>query len=444
MFTVFDEIHHASEDNEWGSASERLARCSTKILGMTGTPFRGDRRKISFVSYDDKGCAKADFEYAYRDAVNENVCRPVQFMTDDGIAEFIMYQEQEKVRLSEAITDDHVRGASGTIFRSDSNWMKAFIERADASIDEYRNIDADAGGLIVCRPGIDEERDERYLRQIAKLVKDVTGENPEVVSHEDPDANAKIEKFRTSTQRWICAVRKISEGVDIKRLRVLVMATRPTTELLFRQLVGRIVRVKNPQSNNPEKREYATAYIAKFPQLKEWAEKLAEEAEAGLAEKPKERKPSDDPDPTSSMFTALGSTHEKGGAISDYGDQFTAAEINAAEKDKNGDPQLLDIPITKLAYLRRKFGMIANDEQTSNDPLQIEKKRIRDEINKTARRLAIKRSPDNPDYRIVWRDLHKHTGARNIDDLMDNHSIDVMRQALHLIHGWLGGKDAVA
>ncbi len=34
----------------------------------------------------------------------------------------------------------------------------------------------------------------------------------------------------------------ISEGVDIRRLRILVYATNIVTELAFRQITGRIVR----------------------------------------------------------------------------------------------------------------------------------------------------------------------------------------------------------
>jgi superfamily II DNA or RNA helicase len=440
IFSVFDEIHHITEDNVWGAAAERLARCSTKILGMTGTPFRGDGRRISFVEYDKDGCARPDFKYSYRAAVKERVCRPVEFMTDDGTAEFIRYQEEEKqtVRLSEASTDSDVRGASNTIFRADSNWLRAVIERAEVSVDEYRTTDADAGCLIVCRAGTDDG-DERYLRQVAGLVKDVTGEIPEIISYEDPDANAKIERFRKGKQRFICAVRKISEGVDIKRLRVLVMATRPTTELLFRQLVGRVVRVQNKK-----KKEYATAYIAKFPQLQEWAANLSEEAKQGLYDREMGDRDIATGERQESSFVALNSTHENGGAVSDYGEEFTAAEIDAAERDKSGDSQLFDIPVTKLAYLRRKFGIVADPGEVPSEPLQIQKKKIRTDINKAARRLAIRRSYEHPDFKRIWIDIHKHTGADNIDDLMDNYSIDVMRQVLQLVHGWLGGEDVAA
>jgi superfamily II DNA or RNA helicase len=440
LFVVFDEIHHATEVNVWGNAAERLATRSAKVLAMTGTPFRGDGRKISFVRYNNNGVAEADAKYRYRDAVTDKVCRPVQFMTDDGIAEFIRNQEESTVRLSEATDDFDLSDASRVIFSGDSRWLEAVVERADATLDDYRTWDADAGGLVICRPGADEN-DDKHLKRVAALVKKVTGEIPEVIHHDDPDANAKIEKFRSGTQRWICAVRKISEGVDIKRLRVCVIANRPTTELLFRQIVGRVIRVDNKSRPGD-----ATVYIAKFPQLCEWAATLEDEASAGLAEikepKPRDGAP-DDPFPESN-FVAVGSTHEDGGAISDFGDEFTAAEINAAEREKREDPQLRDIPITKIAYLRRRWGVAVEETQTADEPLHIQKKQLRDDINKAVRRLAIRRNPDQPDYKGIWLALHKHTGARGIDDLMDNHSIDVMRQVLQLVNQWTSGKHVAA
>jgi hypothetical protein len=63
-----------------------------------------------------------------------------------------------------------------------------------------------------------------------------------VATSDDPDASDKIAGFALSDQPWIVAVRMVSEGVDIPRLRIAVFATMTTTELFFRQAVGRIVR----------------------------------------------------------------------------------------------------------------------------------------------------------------------------------------------------------
>jgi len=434
LFVVFDEIHHASEENVWGAASESAGRCAKSILAMTGTPFRGDGRRISFVRYDANDVAVGHHRYGYRQAVADKVCRPVVFMTDDGVARYILAEAEREVVISEA-TSKEEGPAAGAIFARESDWLRQVLAKADAKLDEYRQYDADAGGLIVCRPG-GNASDDRHLHQIAKVVRDVTGEQPEVITHDDPDANAKIDRFRNSTARWLCSVRKVSEGVDIKRLRVQVLASRPSTELLFRQLVGRIVRADDPVRVGD-----ATVFLAKFPQMREWAERIADEAKAGLddAEKRKSREAGerqDDKEP--SGYQAIGASHKDGGAISEFGEAYAPDEVSAAEQLKRGDPELIEVPVVKIAHLMRKLGIKPTPSMAAGQPLHTEKQQMRGALSRKARQLAIKVDPDNPDFAGVWKRLHRHLGVKSLDDLMDNHSIDVMRQAEGLLSRWMG------
>ena len=63
------------------------------------------------------------------------------------------------------------------------------------------------------------------------------------MTSDDPAASSRIAALRRRRATpWIVAVRMVSEGVDIPRLRVGVYATTTTTELFFRQAVGRFVR----------------------------------------------------------------------------------------------------------------------------------------------------------------------------------------------------------
>jgi superfamily II DNA or RNA helicase len=424
LFFVPDELHHASEDNDWGTSTEQCGRCAVRILGMTGTCFRGDRRRITFVNYDPKGKAIADHTYSYREAVRDRVCRKLDFITDDSMTQFMLDQENHEVRVSEATKQEDVRGATNTVYRTDHDFLPRVLQKADDCLDQYRAWDRDAGGLIICRAGKDEN-DNRYLNHVADLVEKTFGERPEVIAYDDPDANAKIERFRNSDRRWICAVRKIAEGVDIKRLRVLLMAARPTTELLFRQLAGRVGRVDDPKRPGD-----ATILLAKFPQLVQWAERIAQEADAGL----KERTDREGNGPgTPHDFTSLAASHEEGGAVSDYGDRYSADEIHAAERLRGGDAELADISVTTLAYVQRKLGIIPEPMTAPDRPLQIKKKDIRGNIVKKARRLAIVRNPETPDFAMVWREIGDLFGPYTADDLVDNYSIEIARQ----VEAWL-------
>jgi superfamily II DNA or RNA helicase len=438
IFTVADEIHHASDQNVWGAAIERLADCSAKVLAMTGTPFRGDGRKISFVRYneDDKK-AIPDFRYVYKQAVADNVCRAVEFITDDGLAEWVWDGEDpSKVRVSEA-EESEQGNVARTIFNGDSEWLRRALEKVDACLSEYRTFDPDAAALIVCMPsGENEGYAEKYLRKVARQVARVTGEKPVVVSHDDQDSNAEIERFRKSTDRYICAVRKISEGVDIKRIRVVLIATNIKSDLLFVQVIGRAVRVDDP--SNPGT---ATVFIPKFQHMVEWARTISEDVEAAyVMRKQRESSPASegDRDDTVNLFTALRSTHEDGGAISDFGDQYSSIEIDAAELFRSGDPHFRGLTVTQIAYILRKANVEPDPSASAQKPLQIQKKQLRTEVNRLVRTLAFRRNAESPDFKQVWIELHRRIGAKNIDDLHDNYSIEVMSQALSLLAYWLG------
>jgi superfamily II DNA or RNA helicase len=85
--------------------------------------------------------------------------------------------------------------------------------------------------------------DAEHARAVARAMREITGSVPTVVVHTDANAHAKLDAFRRGTDPWIVAVNMVSEGVDIPRLRVGVYSTVAKTPLIFRQIVGRFVRV---------------------------------------------------------------------------------------------------------------------------------------------------------------------------------------------------------
>jgi len=84
--------------------------------------------------------------------------------------------------------------------------------------------------------------DQDHARGIAALLRANHGVGATIVLSDDPDASDRIAEFAGSSSEWLVAVRMVSEGVDIPRLRVGVYATTTTTDLFFRQAVGRFAR----------------------------------------------------------------------------------------------------------------------------------------------------------------------------------------------------------
>src|SRR5690606_16895767 len=119
-------------------------------------------------------------------------------------------------------------------------WMPQVLRAADARLRRLRDTGMpDAGGLVIAS-------DQNAARAYGRLLHSITGEEPAVVVSDDAGASERIAAFTTSQQRWLVAVRMVSEGVDIPRLAVGVYATNASTPLFFAQAVGRFVRARRP------------------------------------------------------------------------------------------------------------------------------------------------------------------------------------------------------
>ena len=114
-------------------------------------------------------------------------------------------------------------------------WLPTVITKAHERLLQVRVTHKNAGGLIIAT-------DQDHARAIARLLKRDHQITPKIALSDDPKASQVIADFAASGDPWVIAVRMISEGVDIPRLRVGVFATTTATALFFRQAVGRIAR----------------------------------------------------------------------------------------------------------------------------------------------------------------------------------------------------------
>ncbi len=270
---IMDEIHHGGDALSWGDGIREAFDPATRRLALTGTPFRSDTAAIPFVEYaeDRDGIrrSKADYTYGYGEALKDHVVRPVMFMAYSGQMRWrTSAGEEMAATLGEAVTKDVTSQAWRTALNPLGEWIPAVLAAADKRLTEVRRAVPDAGAMVIAT---DHEDARAYATQLKKI----TGEAPTVILSDDAKASDKIDAFSSGDQRWMVAVRMVSEGVDVPRLAVGVYATSTATPLFFAQAVGRFVRAR-------KRGETASIFLPSVPNLMALANQLELERDHAL------------------------------------------------------------------------------------------------------------------------------------------------------------------
>ncbi|MEO3851324.1 DEAD/DEAH box helicase [Streptomyces sp. B8F3] len=332
---ILDEIHHAGDSRSWGEACLEAFEPATRRLALTGTPFRSDTNPIPFVVYEEGNDgirrSSADYTYGYGNALGDGVVRPVIFLSYSGNMRWRTKAGDEvAARLGEPMTKDATAQAWRTALDPRGDWMPNVLSAADRRLTEIRRGIPDAGGLVIAA-------DQDSARSYAKLIKEITGHRATVVLSDDTGASKRIDEFTDSEDRWMVAVRMVSEGVDVPRLAVGVYATTISTPLFFAQAVGRFVRSRR-------RGETASVFLPTIPALLGFAHEMEVERDHVL-DKPKR---DGDEDPYAESEKELAEAEKQ--QDEDTGDQ-DELPFEALESDAVFD---------RVVYEGAEFGMQAH------------------------------------------------------------------------------------
>ncbi len=363
MLVIFDEIHHAGDALSWGDAVKEAFDPARRRLALTGTPFRSDANPIPFVTYtDEPGGGKrsaSDYVYGYGPALENGVVRPVIFLAYSGEMRWRTRAGDEiTATLGTPMTKDQIAQAWRTALDPAGQWVSQVLAAADKRLTEVRRGMPDAGGLVIAG-------DHEDARAYAAVLRGLTGQRPVVVLSDDKTASKKITAFATSQDRWMVAVRMVSEGVDIPRLAVGVYATSVSTALFFAQAIGRFVRVRR-------RGETASVFLPSVPVLLSYAAELEAERdhilrapnaapeEDEFAEAQRERNTPDalldEP-----AFQALNASAHFDRVLYDGGEFGTATAAGSPEEeDFLGLPGLLDPDQVRALLHKRQQAHLAS------------------------------------------------------------------------------------
>ena len=262
---IMDEVHHGGDALSWGDALRIAFSRAERRLSLTGTPFRSDTAPIPFVSYlpdrDGVLVSQTDYDYGYGRALHDGVVRPVMFMVYAGSMRWRTRAGDEmEARLGQDNTKDVTSQAWRAALDPGGDWIPQVMQAANNRLSEVRQSIPDAAGLVIAT-------DQDDARAYAKVLFEITGEEPTVVLSDESGSGQKIDEFSAGTSRWMVAVRMVSEGVDVPRLAVGVYATSAATPLYFAQAIGRFVRARR-------RGETATVFLPNVPQLMQLAQEL--------------------------------------------------------------------------------------------------------------------------------------------------------------------------
>ncbi|MDO5699878.1 MAG: DEAD/DEAH box helicase [Bowdeniella nasicola] len=314
---ILDEIHHGGDARSWGEGIREAYTGVPHRLALTGTPFRSDTSPIPFVTYvpdrDGVRRSRADYSYGYGEALKDGVVRPVIFLSYRGT---MRWRTRSGVELSAELAEESSRDISAQALRTAldprGRWIPAVLAAADQRLSEVRRTVPDAGGLVIAS-------DRAHARSYAAILQQITGRYPVVVLSDDAGASQAIETFTESNDRWMVAVRMVSEGVDVPRLAVGVYATTTSTPLFFAQAVGRFVRARR-------RGETASIFLPSVPHVLSMAGSLEAERDHAL-----DRDPATMPDVDFLEERALlDAANRKESASDDLFGQFEALDADAS------------------------------------------------------------------------------------------------------------------
>lgn len=271
VLVIFDEIHHCaggvgSESNVWGHCIlKNIQSKASYTLSLSGTPWRTDHLPITLAQYNDRSTqVDCHYQYGLKAAINDGVCRiPNIILVDndriDSCNDKEVVDSFSSVELLLKSRDYSYRNII-----SNKEALRHVLSRGCGLLSTLREKVANAGGLVVASSIV-------HAQQIYQMLIEEFGQTACMVSYLDSDAQEIIDAFKNSQTHWIVAIGMISEGTDIPRLQVCCHLSSIKTELYFRQVLGRVLRMSENSTQD--------AWLITFNEtsLRRFAKGVAEE-----------------------------------------------------------------------------------------------------------------------------------------------------------------------
>ena len=205
-----------------------------------------------------------DYSDGLAEAIKDGVCRTPQIIVTDN-SDISIQENNGEVAAFNSFVD--------LLEKTDCPYQKIIengvvlrhiLSQANAKLKAIRKINSTAGGLVVASSVL-------HATIILDILANEFGESAVIATYREAEPTSIISDFKRASIPWIVSVGMISEGTNIPRLQVCCHLTRIKTELHFRQMLGRILRI-NDGSN-----QEACLFMPAESKLTEFAYRVGED-----------------------------------------------------------------------------------------------------------------------------------------------------------------------
>ena len=371
---IFDEVHHCGDEASFGKGVGQAFELAKEKLLMSGTAWRSDGTSIPWVLYDGNGFSVADFSYDYPHALNDDVVRFLVFDYSRGTITNDMTGDSEV--LSSDSSEDEASRLLRRLLDARGDFVREQIKQAHKKLLDVRALFPDAGAMAICI-------DQSHAAIVAGVIRECTGCEPSVIVSDTELENDTVRSFRDSKKEWLVSVRKVSEGSDIKRLMVECYLTNITSELFFRQVIGRVSR-----NRGIEDRE-AYIYLPADPRLIACAQNI-ENAQVQALKNQRENEFDDrqkeDENP-SNLFGLFSTAHDGTDLVMIGSDAVSEQQARRIQQIA----EATSTPMQKVLEISRHLGHLSHTVHTQQPAAQSKEEVMNDlrkKCNKEAYRLS--------------------------------------------------------
>jgi len=263
VLVIFDELHHCAGDhlanaNAWGAQILiNICDYATYTLGLSGTPWRSDRLPITLGRYLDSNQIECDFTYGLKEAVADGVCRHPRIVLIDN-DKITVTSRKEEAQTFSSLTDafsDSDLAYKSIILEKEA--MKYILSQGVSKLSELRRQNPDAGGLVVASS-------IEHALELVQMLQNEFEQSSVMVSYQDSMPSEIIDRYRKQNTEWIVSVGMVSEGTDIPRLQVCCYLSHIRTEMYYRQVLGRILRINSSVNQDAWFFTFAEGNLVKY------------------------------------------------------------------------------------------------------------------------------------------------------------------------------------